>query len=456
MEFFLLKMKINGIKDIDREVEIKFCNSVLKRKFDPSDSHVKAIYGANGAGKTALVYAVEVYRSLMCKSGYLTFCNATGSLSGYLNDRLKALTVEMTFAQIGNNSEIAAIYSHFVRLEKRGEEIFLGEEKLSRLTGLNLNAQEKYVTVYHIRNGEIVALAQGCKNAEAFRSATANLLDLQPFPLAILKDLSLINSDAEITAGLAAVLNFTFVQLTVVIQDSDASPIFDLDLISNQIKAMERARLKLNDDTLFYRMLSTKAIPWNNPKTIAIDLYGEYEKQVNRLCRFVQVFQSELERIDIERETANDAYECQLVFVYKNGARVGEKYESTGVKKLSRLYSALCDLEEGKIVFIDEFDANIHDVLFAKLIEYACEYAAGQLIFTTHNLAPMDILQKKKHGIDFLSVGSRVTSWVRNGNYSAASLYRKGFIENSPFNLEAFHFLGVFGEEKRGKKGEGE
>ncbi len=111
------------------------------------------------------------------------------------------------------------------------------------------------------------------------------------------------------------------------------------------------------------------------------------------------------------------------------------------------MYSALCDLEEGKIVFIDEFDANLHDVLLVKLVDYIKQYSNGQFIFTTHNLAPMDILQKAKHSIDFLSPDSRITSWKKNGNYTAASLYSKGLIEYSPFNLEAFNFLGVFGED---------
>lgn len=56
-------------------------------------------------------------------------------------------------------------------------------------------------------------------------------------------------------------------------------------------------------------------------------------------------------------------------------------------------------------------------------------YAEGQMIFTTHNLAPMDVLQKAKHSIDFLSPDSRITSWTSNGNYTAASLYRKGLID---------------------------
>ena len=153
-------------------------------------------------------------------------------------------------------------------------------------------------------------------------------------------------------------------------------------------------------------------------------------------------------KIEIKKDENGDYYECENIMVYKN-KRISEKYESTGIKKLIDLYAALCDLDEGKIVFIDEFDANIHDVLLEKLVQYAMQYAKGQLIFTTHNLGPMDVLQSAKNSIDFLSSDSRIVSWTKNGNYTAASQYKKGLIKYSPFNIEPFSFLGVFGDEQK-------
>ena len=127
--------------------------------------------------------------------------------------------------------------------------------------------------------------------------------------------------------------------------------------------------------------------------------------------------------------------------------RINKKFESTGIKKFIDTYDAIADVENGGIVFYDEFDANLHDVLLVKLVEYIMDYSKGQFIFTTHNMAPMDMLQQKKHGIDFLSSDSKLVSWKKNGNYKASSLYRGGFIESSPFNIEAFDFLGKFGSD---------
>ena len=78
------------------------------------------------------------------------------------------------------------------------------------------------------------------------------------------------------------------------------------------------------------------------------------------------------------------------------------------------------NIEKGQVVFIDEFDANIHDVLLIRLLEYIVNYSKGQLIFTTHNLAPMEVLKNAKHSIDFLSPDSRIVSWTKSGNYTTA------------------------------------
>ena len=56
----------------------------------------------------------------------------------------------------------------------------------------------------------------------------------------------------------------------------------------------------------------------------------------------------------------------------------------------------------------------------------------------------MEILKKRNYSIDFLSDDSQITSWTKNGNYSVSKLYKEGMIDNSPFNIKDFDFLGLF------------
>ena len=48
------------------------------------------------------------------------------------------------------------------------------------------------------------------------------------------------------------------------------------------------------------------------------------------------------------------------------------------------------------IVFVDEFDSNLHDVYLCALLEYLMSYGNGQLCSTTHNVGPMDVLKQNK------------------------------------------------------------
>ena len=105
----------------------------------------------------------------------------------------------------------------------------------------------------------------------------------------------------------------------------------------------------------------------------------------------------------------------------------------------------LNEMVEGGIVFIDEFDSNIHDVYLCALLEYLMEYGKGQLCFTTHNVGPMDVLRHHKKSIDFLSEDHEIYSWTTSGNYSPSKLYRNGMIEGSPFNIDSIDFIGIFG-----------
>ena len=174
--------------------------------------------------------------------------------------------------------------------------------------------------------------------------------------------------------------------------------------------------------------------------------YKNYQADVMKLEKFIKIFKPELEYIDIDKKEDKDNYICRKMMNYGD-YRVDSEFESTGIKKLITLYNAFSDLNNGKIVFIDELDANLHDVYLCKLIEYFSYYAKGQLCFTTHNLTPMEVLKKRNYSIDFLSDHCTITSWTKNGNYSVSKFYKEGMINGSPFNIESFDFLGIFDED---------
>lgn len=448
MNFFLLRMKLNGIKSIDKELQLDFYKGTLSKKFDSSNSHVKAIYGPNGAGKTALVYAAEIYKNLVMNSDYLAMSNATGALDNLINQKSKKFEIEMYFAVLNKEQELDAVYSHKIVLEKVSERYSITEEHLRKLKGLQLNNEDKYNSIFWTKNGEIIELPKEGES-EKIKNASMNLLDKRSFVTIFIKyifgDKGIILGN-KLNVAVLYSLMFAF-SITILMQDSDKNYI-NFSSVTSELDTIQTQKKKLNNDNIFLNLLRENRIPQRQTEQIPKKDFDKFEKYINNLCSFIKVFKDDFKTIEIKKDENGDNYECEIILIYNDGKRINKKYESTGIKKIIEMYSALCNVENGDIVFIDEFDANIHDVLLVKLVEYVMNYAEGQLIFTTHNLAPMDVLQKAKHSIDFLSPDSRITSWTSNGNYTAASLYRKGLIEYSPFNIEPFSFIGVFGDKK--------
>jgi len=132
-------------------------------------------------------------------------------------------------------------------------------------------------------------------------------------------------------------------------------------------------------------------------------------------------------------------YYCKKIFVYKN-YKIDIEFESTGIKRLVKMFSSLKASANGGIVFIDEMDANLHDVYFTKLIEFFKEQSRGQLCFTTHNLEPIEVLKDCSHSLDFVSNDSRLSSWVKSGNKSPMKKYVNGLIPYSTFNVGSIDF----------------
>ena len=176
------------------------------------------------------------------------------------------------------------------------------------------------------------------------------------------------------------------------------------------------------------------------PKSI----YQQFETDVTNLYKFLHIFKSNLQAIEIDKKEDHDSFICSLIMVY-DSYKIHAEFESTGIKKLIKLFAYLNEMVQGGIVFIDEFDSNLHDVYLCALLEFLMEYGKGQLCFTTHNVGPMDILKQHKKSIDFLSEDHKIYPWKTNGNYSPSKLYRNGMIEGSPFNIDSFDFINAFG-----------
>lgn len=443
MKFYILKMNLYGIKNIDKEIELNFYRKTLQKKFDLDGYNVKAIYGANGSGKTAIIYAVEIYKKFVLDPDYISLHNKNGSLEKIVNQHTGKLKIEMTFVVLDDDNNVKATYSHCVCFGKKDDRYMVEEESLKVLNGLRLNSEDKWKTIFKTSCGEFIELFDEKKSRNILLDVTKNLLIERSVEAILINNYDKIEQ-TKTTDAIFSVFHFAQT-LTVLINESDKNYI-NINEVFKNIKAISKYG-EVFEEEIFNQLLMSENLVSDDTISIRKVDFNAYERTVENLCRFLQVFKSDLVKINIDKKEVEDYYKCEMILEYEDGKRISKAYESTGIKKFMNLYYALCNENNGGIVFIDEFDANIHDIVLIKIVEYIKEYSKGQFVFTTHNLGPMEVLQKEKMSIDFLSNDSRITPWVKTGNNSAVSVYRRGLIKYSPFNIEPFNFLGVFDNE---------
>ena len=438
MKFYLCELKVNGCKNINKEIDLKFCNSTIKSKVNFENTNVKAIYGPNGAGKSAIVTAMHIYERLICNGNGLNDSYFSNFVKESINKETNKLEIEATVL-LYNSKYNAPLYTfkHYIRVIKKNNNVFIDAEKVYKLSG-NYIVDDKFKKLIDIEEGRIVEI-DGLSNVEdsSIYKKSLNLLDKRSIInmdfIFIDKGRTLDKYEMSIVA-----LNVFAYNIIVSMEKEDLHVNYlkslEIDKLSNEFKS------ETSDDDIFNFSVKDRDI-------VKVEHFNNYLNNIKKLEKFIRVFKVDLKSIEVDKKINDDVYYCNKIFNYNNSNGIDIEFESTGIKKLVRLFNALLACTNGKIVFIDEFDANLHDVYFAKLVEFLKNYAKGQLCFTTHNLEPIEVLKNNSYSLDFLSNDSRVASWIKNGNKSPMKQYVNGLIDYSPFNVYDIDFIDSLIEE---------
>ena len=439
---FLVSYRVKGIKNFEEEVSLSFYKKTITKPIDTGNYNVKGIYGMNGSGKSAIIISVDILRNLLINENYLNNPIVQGSLDEIINKKIEELHIGTKFL-FKISEDRAYLYEYEVVLKKNDfGKYVIDSEQLSCKNAFS--KKDEFIPVFKVKKGEIeyINTEEDIVLENELREKTKNLLSnssasslfLMKFLYNKIKTVNI----ASIIVGTLALTWYSFNMHVYMDQSDNHTDYFVNDILNKNIK-IHAAQMNV----LHIFDMPNLSIFSCKTDTIPVDKYEAYKDFVKKLKKFIQIFKPELKDIEIERKDKGDNYVCSLNMVYE-GFSINSEFESTGIKKLIKLYAYLQEMVQGGIVFIDELDSNLHDVYLCALLEYLMDYGQGQLCFTTHNVGPMDILKRNKKSIDFLSIDNKIYPWKTNGNYSPAKLYRNGMIEGSPFNIDAIDFIDVF------------
>lgn len=450
-DVYMLSYSVKGIKTLDQTVALSFYKKTITNPPDTQEYNIKGIYGTNGSGKSGIVSSVDILRNILTNSGYLMNPLVQRKLDAIINKKTEELSISTDY--LFKFKDFLMYYRYEIILKKD----FTGRygifyEKLSCKNGTSKN--EKLEVIYEVNKGEVAAIYNKKDNfelSEEIKKKTLNLLSMSSMgalcdekilaPILEEENEACVNEVFHSLFGLYVFGKSIHVYIAQVdtyeqyfVNDS-IKDILGTEEGTDKIGALVANYADMNRDDL--RILSSS----NN--IVSRKQYEKFEENVHKLYAFLYIFKKDLLGIEIDRKEIPNGWSCDLIMVYKD-YKVHAEFESTGIKKLIKLYAYLIKMVDGGIVFIDEFDSNLHDVYLCALLEYLMEYGEGQLCFTTHNVGPMDVLKQNKKSIDFLSENHKIYPWRKSGNYSPSKLYRDGMIEGSPFNVDSIDFIGTF------------
>ena len=63
--YYLLNVTVAGVKCVEEEIRLDFYKKIVNQKFDADKYRIKAIYGENGSGKSAIITAVKIFQDII-------------------------------------------------------------------------------------------------------------------------------------------------------------------------------------------------------------------------------------------------------------------------------------------------------------------------------------------------------------------------------------------------------
>lgn len=426
----LLQLSTYGMKNIEREITINFSNETIKNGITKINN-VKGIFGYNGAGKSAIIMSVDLYKNIVCDPTFLVQKKTIEQLNKLLNYKRNEFYISMSFEYIKNH-----VLKHYIKITKNpvSSNYIISEERIMLSNGRTIN--EEYLSLISKSNG-ILSFSD---NNEIDYLSLNDLEFTSMITLAAKKILSKNGNIDQFKNSLEIEKIILYLYVSVFNIDVFLLQEDKHTVISYEDKIIMELISKINN----YNTTTENNITFfSNDSIIPISEYEAYEKETKKLESFIQLFKPELKKIELIKLIDRDYYHIRKIFVYED-YKVELEFESSGIKQLVKLFTYLSRCAKGYTTFIDEIDTNINSVYFEKLISFFQQYGKGQLIFTTHNIESMNVLKNQSRSIVVLGVDNNLDTWTPKGNRSPINSYYSGGFLHSPMNVEDFDFINIF------------
>ena len=384
-------IEINNFKNVK--------HGVIDLTSKKQNASVLALYGQNGSGKTALIECIEILKNAISGRKLPTYASELVNLDSdystlsfkfsitedlditYLVYKFSIKKEAVETIELNEKSTYTAIFNEVVLISKysNGKSVSPLKPLIDTTDGEPFGPQTKYRSL--IGNKELDTDVIVAKKL-AYKSGTSFIFSNEL--------LSLIKNNTN---------------------DDIANPLFALNKygIRNLFVLSTRDSAMINFDALplVFRFESE-----NNGASgkISIPIQGNGiipEVFYDLLIKIIKSMNVVLEQIipglnvgvkNLGEELLKDntkGIRVQLISIRGNKS-IALKYESEGIKKIVAILQLLIVIYNNPTVTvaIDELDSGIFEYLLGEIMRIISEHGKGQLIFTSHNLRPLETIDK--------------------------------------------------------------
>lgn len=403
--FRIQSITLTNFKNV-KNGEIEF--SDYGKKNLEFENNITAIYGQNGSGKTALIDAVSLIKRIICKG------KLPNDMDNYIKKGETTATVSSNF--FVSNKEIVGTITYTITFQKTDHGVIISEEILSAKEFSNGEWKNNTEIIHYSIQPVSFSITPVYLYKDLTKSNDYALELLLSQSLCAVEDektkriecSSLLFSNRFIDLlkkiktkspiiRIIAVLSEYVTKNILIVSDTDfggisenvhAIPIYIKQYYNKStggtVEAVGTVPIEINNKTVIPAVLK--------------DIYENFVKQINSVLPSI-IPGIAVEIIDIQKEynENNQQFLSFSVVTVRNNERISLKYESAGIKKVLCIISSLiATFNNSDMCFVvDELDSGLFEYLLGQIITVFNDNGKGQLIFTSHNLHVMEILDTK-------------------------------------------------------------
>lgn len=413
----LQKMRIENLKNVACG-NIRFACNTYSDIFR-NEADILGVYGQNGSGKTTLMFAVDLLKQLLCgKNIWLDMCKFIKVGASYAKiDYDISLESEKYGNYLINYSvtfKIKNSNTESMDMDVLGEEnqftesqVYIAEEKLQykRINGEKGNRYNAIIEYKYDSKNEasfgpevrykefvgsdkkLVDELRYLKNA-VYKSGSSFI-----FSIARIKDIREKQGFSDELVFIMDSIQMFGVAKLFVLSNVQASIVNANILLPMSFCWLDEDRKNLKTMNMNIKLTDENNVPQEAYELIACR-FKVIDTVITKIIPNMSLkVANRGTRVD---EKGQPSVIIELISV-RNGNEISLRYESDGIKKLVYILYSMIEMynDPSVTVAIDELDSGVFEYLLGEILTILQESAKGQLIFTSHNLRALEVLDKK-------------------------------------------------------------